>query len=230
MILPTIRVRPADRVAAWVGFANCEGVQDRNGEVLASLAGHGGVGSLAPTVPGYIPGQGGSIAAISGPIVINSASSGGTLIVDDSGDSTRSTWTLNRTSVSALAAAIHLGAGQLSALTEYGGSGGDTFNLQGTSSVTTATIDTGTGNDVVNVQSAAGPLILANAGGQDTDTLGSKAPSLGGTLQIITGPVTVTNAVGSGSIALILDDSADRTNRTITVTNNQVTGLPTPIS
>jgi len=119
----------------------------------------------------------------------------------------------------------------VTSLTVLGGSGGNTFTVQSTSSFAPVTLSSGMGSDTVNVQSTSSFLTLINSGGQDTDTLGSLAPSLGGTLQNITGPVSVTNAAASGSTALILDDSADGTSRSVTITDLQVIGLaPVPVS
>jgi hypothetical protein len=93
--------------------------------------------------------------------------------VTDATDLQNRTATITRTGIAGLApAAITYGDTTLSGLTvQGGGTGGNTFNVQSTAANTTLTIQTGPGQDVINVGSAAGTLddirgrvIVAGAG------------------------------------------------------------------
>jgi hypothetical protein len=57
----------------------------------------------------------------------------------------------------------------------------------------------------------------------DYISIGSLAPSLGGTLTGVAGPITVTNT--SDASTLVLDDSGDTTSRTGTLTPTEFTGI-----
>jgi hypothetical protein len=79
--------------------------------------------------------------------------------------------------------------------------------------------------DIVNLQGIANPFIVdgtGNATGEDVN-VGSKAPSLGGTLANINGSVTVNNISN-----LIADDSGDATGRNGTISAASVTGFGLP--
>ena len=90
-----------------------------------------------------------------------------------------------------------------------GGSGGNIFHVIGTSSQKTH-INTSSQknlhNNVVNVLGNSGPLEIGGAGNA-TVNIGSRAPSLGGTLAAI-GLVTV--FTGVGDTILVVDDSGNR--------------------
>src|SRR5262249_41930557 len=94
----------------------------------------------------------------------------------------------------------------------YGGSGGNTFTVTGTSNFYTFTnLNTGTGNDTVNVENTTGDLNVYNPGGQDSVYVGSNGSALGGTVQGINDGVDVS---GTGATSLTIDDSGDTTGRT----------------
>jgi len=112
-----------------------------------------------------------------------------------------------------------------------GPAAGSTYNISNATPGFAYSTDltTGTGNDAVFVTGTAGSLHITNGGGSDSVVIGSNAPSItGGTLAGITGPITVD---GTGSSALIVDDSGDTSPRTITFANSELTGLaPAAIS
>ncbi|MBI1324759.1 hypothetical protein GC170_16455, partial [bacterium] len=83
------------------------------------------------------------------------------------------------------------------------GSGGNTFNVQSTSSTTTTTVDTGAGTNTVNV--------------------GSDAPSPTGNVNGIAGKLVVQG--GSGSDSPHLFDTSDSDANTGTLTSTRITGL-----
>jgi hypothetical protein len=96
-----------------------------------------------------------------------------------------------------------------------GGSSGNRFTVQGTTSGTATTIDSGAGNDEVDVLATAanGRLVIDGTGGHDLVRLGSLSQGPGdtaahaGTLANLLGNVTVNNT--GGTTSLILDDSGD---------------------
>ena len=120
-------------------------------------------------------------------------------------------------------------AGGVTSMNVSGGSGGNTFDVYGTSNFYGYTfLSSGTGNDFENVLGTTGYLYEYNPGGNDHTVIGSNAPNTsGGAMAGINGTVYV---YGAGGTELSLDDSADATGRTATFTNGSVTGLaPAPI-
>jgi hypothetical protein len=108
-------------------------------------------------------------------------------------------------------------SGGVVSLGVYGGSGGDTFNVQRTANLYYGTyLNTGTGNDTVNVYSTAGTLAVDNSGGLDNVSVGL------GTLATINGPVDVS---GAGATNLFLDDTNDTVARTVSMYDAAVVGL-----
>ncbi len=96
-----------------------------------------------------------------------------------------------------------------------GGSGGNTFYVENTSNLYEYTLlSPGTGNDsvyVYNTQSPLAPLYIDNPKGSDSVDVGA------GNMSSINGLVNISNTFGSGSTALLLDDSSDSTTRTVTM-------------
>ena len=147
---------------------------------------------------------------------VNVTDTGGTttLTLDDSQDALARTATLTGSTESGLAPAEILYAAQASAtggvtaLTVNGGSGGNTFTVDGTlaSSAfpTDEVLNSGTGSDTVNVlaTTAGGPLTIHGQGGNDQVNLTS-AGSLAG----IAGAVSIDNT--TGHTAILADASAD---------------------
>jgi hypothetical protein len=91
-------------------------------------------------------------------------------------------------------------------------------------------LQTGTGNDFVNVQATTGYFFVNNNGGTDSVKIGSLAPFLGGTLADINGPVDV---YGAGSTYLFIDNSGIPSNSNLsnaTINDGEISGLsPAPI-
>jgi hypothetical protein len=83
-------------------------------------------------------------------------------------------------------------------------------------------VDSGVGNDQVNVQANANPLSIDGDLGTDNVTLGSNAPALNGVLAKIMGPVSVANS--AGQTALIVDDSGDPTGQKVNIMNGSING------
>jgi hypothetical protein len=112
---------------------------------------------------------------------------------------------------------VRFGQNTLSALTITGDGFGNTFNV-GTAALFTTTLNTGAGNDQVNVTDTLGPLLVNGVDGRDTVICGNGTDGV----QEISGAVTVTNPGRSGLSTLIVDDSAG----TIGKPNSAITGQP----
>ena len=142
------------------------------------------------------------------------------LTVDDSTDAVGRNATISDTSITNLApAAIDYTASNLSSLTVNGGVGGNTFTVANTPagfnlSNTPTNLNSGTGNDHVNIQGTAGATTLDVQGqnGHDTVNVGSA-----GSVQGILGTVNTENTFGFN--ALTIDDSADATGRAATLSD-----------
>jgi hypothetical protein len=183
---------------------------------------------------------GGNVQGIGGAVIV--AGPGGTaLIVDDSSDTNARTATLSNSpffggflgALTGLAPApiewvpTSSATGGVNEIAVYGGSGGSTYNVAGTSNIPYDTyLQTGAGNDAVNITATTGGLGVVNSGGTDSVVVGSLAPATtGGTLAAIQGFVQV---FGLGATNLTIDDGGDTLGRTVTVTSAAVTGLGNP--
>jgi RTX calcium-binding nonapeptide repeat (4 copies) len=115
------------------------------------------------------------------------------------------------------------GAGFRRGVTINGGSGGNTFVVNGTQTFAT-TLNTGSGPDMVNVLATTGALTVNGQSGTDTVNIGS-----GGSVRNIGNTLTVTNSGGYSSVSV--DDSADNQSRTVILYNNGtynvLSGFPT---
>ncbi len=145
------------------------------------------------------------------------------LYLDDSGDTFGQTVTMNNGVIDyGFSAPIYYNpsansTGDVTYLAVYGGSGGNTFNVDNTSKLYYKTfLSTGAGNDTVNIFATTGGLYDWNPGGSDTTNVG-----LGNTSNL-NGFVDLD---GSGSISLIVDDVKDATARTVTMYDGSLYGL-----
>jgi hypothetical protein len=140
---------------------------------------------LTTSVPTAIHSQGndtvvvsnnGSVQGIQANLSIDNAGGSTAVTVDDSADMTARTATLTASALTGLApAAIGYGPG-VSSLTVNGGSGGNSFAVQGTAALSGGTtLNAGAGGDTISVGSAAntldpllGPLAVNGQGGNTT--------------------------------------------------------------
>jgi hypothetical protein len=174
-----------------------------------------------------------SVQGILGTVTINNPPTYTTINVEDSSDTSARTVTVTNASITGLApAAINFVQSDLANLTILGGSGANTFNVLNTPNNgqhPVTTLHTGAGGSTVNVRATAGALTIDGDGSTITVNVGSQAPSLNGTMANINGAVSVTNT--SSTSTLSLDDSADTTARTATISGSSVAGLsPAPIN
>jgi hypothetical protein len=179
---------------------------------------------------------GGNVQGIHGVVLVGGVGATA-LTVDDGGDTTGRAATLSNSpffggflgGVTGLAPAsiawvpTSSASGGVTGLAVYGGSGGNTFTVTNTSNFFGSTLlNTGTGNDTVNVEGTTGTLTDYNPGGQDTTVVGSNGSALGGNVQGINGQVYV---YGPGGTILSIDDSGDSAGRTATLFDGAITGL-----
>jgi hypothetical protein len=179
---------------------------------------------------------GGNVQGIHGGVLVGGVGATA-LTVDDGGDTTARTATLSNApffggfigGVTGLAPASIVwfptssSTGGVTGLAVYGGSGGNTFTVTNTSNFFGSTLlNTGTGNDTVNVEGTTGTLTDYNPGGQDTTVVGSNGLAFGGNVQGINGQVYV---YGPGGTILSIDDSGDSTGRTAALYDGAITGL-----
>ena len=189
----------------------------------------------------------GTMAGILGPIGITSSPNCCgppnlySLHFHDENDATGRTWTLNNDDGSNNAAVALSGGiatttfrpGDLNSASRiFGGSHGNTFNVNSTTGFQSTSLFTGTGDDTVNVFATGNNFLdIDGQDGADTVTLGALA-SVG--MQHLTGTIVVTNALDSINhtvlTTLILDDSQDSTGQTGTLTDNGTTGAVNGLS
>jgi hypothetical protein len=146
------------------------------------------------------------------------------LNIDDQSHTSDTTYTITGSSVAwtGSAAVIYgVNGGSITNLLINGGDGNNTYNVQNTPSLSSTTINTGSGVDMVNVRGTAGPLFLNSGSGGDTITLSSSAATLGGIGQVIVNDP-------SKRAAVIVGDSGFTDTTTYTLTSTQVAAAAWP--
>jgi hypothetical protein len=144
-----------------------------------------------------------------------------TLVLNDQNNSHASTWTATGSAVTRsytvqsgtelLFVAATINYSNIRNVLLNGGLGGNTYTLNNPGPFN-LTLNTGSGNNHVNVLAVAGTpggtlVNIDGNGGNDAVTVGSLAPALGGTLANIYGSVFVRNPTGHTD--LLIDDSGD---------------------
>ncbi|MCE9530188.1 MAG: VCBS repeat-containing protein [Planctomycetes bacterium] len=173
----------------------------------------------------YVKLGSGTLSGIQGEITLG----GSYLIINDSAETISRSVLITDTSLTGLGGAPIYFSSPLSELTINGGGGGNTFLVQGTTPGATTYLNTGSGDDHVNVLATNGPLTIDGQSGTDVVTIGDQAPSVGGTTSQIKGTVLVKNSAGLTN--LIVDNTGDPSNPMPTVANSSITGLsPAPIN
>jgi hypothetical protein len=177
-------------------------------------------------------GDGGTLLGIQGSLGVTDAGAGSSthLNVDDSADPVSRNVLLFGGQINNLAPASIayglLNGSSTAAVT--GGSGNDTYTVQGTGAVTT--LNTGSGSNRVNVEATGAPLTVQGHGGNDQVFITSN-PGGSGSLADVHGNVDVRNTTPSTD--LIVDDSADPSllPQTVSLSDTALIGLsPAPIT
>jgi hypothetical protein len=184
--------------------------------------------STAVYVGSNAPFGGGTLAGIHGRVDAFQLPSRGPvyLSIDDSGDTTGRSAMISRDSfgldeLTGLAPATirwdpaALDPSAASALTLYGGGGGNNFTIQNLDGSYTTTLNAGAGSNAVNVLGTTGNLVLTS-GGNDTVTIGNN-----GSLANILGPINISKS--GGSTFLGVNDSADATGQRASLANGSLT-------
>jgi hypothetical protein len=164
------------------------------------------------------------LSSLNGTLTVNGAG-GDQVNIDDSGDSNPQTVNLGATGFTLSPTTINYS--NIGTLNLALGAGGNTLTVTGTAANTTTNVNTGSGNDSINVQAVGGTTNINTGGGNANPIIvGSTAPTLGGNLNNIKASL---NLMGSGTDSVTLDDSGGTTPRTATVsaTTVAITGLGT---
>jgi hypothetical protein len=173
-----------------------------------------------------------NLDTIQGNVTVNGSFDQTTLNILDQNEPANVTWTVTPGSVTRTGSALISYAANSMAMAGVnisGGSGTNTYNIS-TAARWLTTLNTGTGNDAINVLAinhtvVGGGSLVVNDQGAGTVTVGNA-----GSLSGIQGAVAVSNA--SNYTTLVVDDSADgATHVNVVVTAGNITGLaPATIS
>ncbi|MDE2507749.1 MAG: hypothetical protein KGM43_11100, partial [Planctomycetota bacterium] len=188
-----------------------------------TINGNGGVNTF--NFGSKQPLQGGIVDNLLGTEIVNGSGSD-TLNVDDTGSTLAKTGALAGYLTSTTLTGLNMGAG---GITYHGqgfvnvnlGSGGNTFTIESTITGQT-NVNSGLGNDVVNVRTTAGPTTVNTGGGVNTINVGSLTPAVGGIVDGIQGPLVI---VGSGPDTANIDDTGSIVAKSGTLTSTTLTGL-----
>ena len=163
----------------------------------------------------------GNVNSIGANLTVNGDANGGTLHVDDSGD-TSSNGSLTATVLSSLGMTGTLTYGTLTTLNIHLGSAGDTFTIESTHAGTT-NLNTNGGNDTINVRTIAGATNINTGANTNIVNVGSTAGAGGaGNVNAIAALLTLT---GGGTDTVNVDDTADTVGNIGTLTAAALTGL-----
>jgi Ca2+-binding RTX toxin-like protein len=205
-------------------------VQSTNGSTLTTINTGSGSGENIVNVGSLAPATGGNVNAIAGKLVINGQSSSDTVNVDDRGDSAGNTGLLTSNRLTGLGMAgddatkgIEYSA--IETLNLSLGAGADDFTIQSTHAGVTV-LNTLGGADRVAIKATSGTTTVNSGDGNDTINVGSLATvttNTGGNLDAIQGALTVNG--GADTNSLTLDETGDATPNSGTMTSTQVTGL-----
>ena len=164
------------------------------------------------------------LSSLNGTVTVTGAGAD-QLNIDDSGDANPQTVGLSATVFTLSPTTVNYS--HIGTLNVTLGGGGNTVGVTGTAAGTITNLNTGTGNDNVNIQAVGGTTNVNTGGGNSNPiVVGSTAPTLGGNLSSINAPLNLT---GSGTDSLTLDDSGGSLGRTATISSSSVaiTGLGT---
>jgi hypothetical protein len=183
-------------------------------------------------------GGAGTMEGILGAINITDTPDFYTLTFHDENDTTGHTWTLDNDDTVGLFGTASVGLSDGIATTTYqpgdlnspftinGGSGGNTFIVNNTTSNVETDLNTGNGADTVDVFATGTDTLSINGqDGLDTVTLGALA---GTGMQNLGGTINVTNT--NDFTALTLDDSDDFIGQTVLMSDDTVTGSVTGLA
>lgn len=182
--------------------------------------------------------SGGSVNNVGALLTIEGGAGDDQLSVDDGGDNLPNTGSLSATRLTGLGMGsadqgdVNPSGGieyiGLETLTISLGSGSNMFTVAGTNAGTTTTLSGNAGADTVNVQATQGATTIDTGTGDDAINVSSDAPEHTGTLDGISGPLDI--QAGSGSNSLHVSDIADTTpdgtfEAPVVITDHSITGF-----
>ncbi len=199
-----------------VNVRTIDGPTTVNGGVGADTINVGSNADGTTATPSTI--SSGNLNSIDALLTVNGQSTGDTLNVDDTLDSVGNTGDLTNT-ITGLGMGGSITYGTIATLNIGLGSGGDVFTIQSTH-VGTTNLNANDGDDVVNVQTIAGPTFLNTGTDDDTINVGDT----GDTTDQISALLTIDGgAPSAGSDILNIFDSGDTTDNIGFLTDDGVT-------
>jgi hypothetical protein len=153
------------------------------------------IGSNAPAGHGLL-------AGITGPVTVQGSGSD-TLYLDDTANTAPVTGMVSATTIAGLVPGGVAYSG-LAHLSVNLGNAGNTLAISNTAAGTATVVNTGNGTDQINVRGTSSPTTVNAGAGVNTINVGSLAPSTGGTVSAIAGPL---NVIGTGTDSLNVDDT-----------------------
>ncbi|WP_375473913.1 DUF4347 domain-containing protein [uncultured Nostoc sp.] len=155
---------------------------------------------------------------ISATLIVSGGTGNNTLNIDDSGDTKDNTAILNDTLVTGFGMNGEINYGNFENLNINLGSGSDILSIESTHQQLTY-IDTGAGDDTVNVENISGETNVKLGVGNDTVNVGN--------LNQLVNDISATLIVsgGTGSNTLNIDDSGDKKDNTVIINDTLVTGF-----
>ena len=182
-------------LGSGINVVNIEGVDGPTTINATSGTDTINIGSLAPA-------SGGILGDIAGMVTVTGDKA--TVVnVDDTGDPDAETGTLTASTLSGLDLGGTISYSGLAQLNISLGLGGNTFYIAGTAAGTATSLDSGSGNDTVNV--------------------GTTASQANGVVDPVAGPVTING--GGGFDVLNVNDTGSAIDKTGTLTKDTITGL-----
>jgi hypothetical protein len=140
----------------------------------------------------------------------------GSVNIYDQANTANHTFSLDGNGILSRSGAARIHFDSVSSITINAGNGNNTFNVSGLQNYALTTLNTGNGHDTVNVDSTGNNGVLTineGTGGVDVN-VGATVHQLFGTIIVNGGTLGVDN--------LVLDDTADTTDRTYTVRTNGI--------
>ncbi len=182
------------------------------GDPLTINGGTGGVAvNLSPTAH--------NLGSIGSDVAVNGGSAGlNSLTLNDQARTANLTYTLTGSSVFWSGAFAISFNNRINTLTVNGGSGANTYEIDGTGASTLTTLTTGNGNDVANITATSPSRPLAVREGAGTATV--NVSPVAHNLNAIQGGVTVNG--GTGTDTLNINDQAHNISATYTLTASSV--------
>ncbi len=152
-----------------------------------------------------------------------------TLNIEDAGSTVSKAGALTGTSITGLGMAGSITYYHLAVLNISLGIGGNTFIMAATSLAAT-TLNSGSGNDTISIQSISGPTTINTGAGVNTINVGSDLPVMVNGLPVLSGGVLtgiqgILTLNGSGSDTLNVDSTGSSANLTGFLTSGTLTGL-----